>query len=352
MDQYKNITITNAFEINMNSYYEYLLNKIEKFQGIGSGWRIEGILSCNVNVSQYTPLKGSSYIDLPEKIKNKQCCVNVQNFKDNKCFLWFILSALYPQKLNPHRLSAYKNYENGLNFDDISFPVKLDKISKFEKLNNININIFRYDENYNIFPLQISKNNFEKVIDLLLINHDNNNYYCWIKNFDGLISKQYNEKSDKCYHCKRCLHGYSTKELLEKHYKNCTTEPTRIVLPDEKEKFMKFKNDAHQLKVHFVIYADFESLTVPINSAAKNSNTVAYQHHEPCGFAYKVVCCEDQYTKPIELYRGKKCVEKFLDCIMQEKKYVNKIINHNKNYTKITKQDQENYKYANICHIS
>ena len=63
----KNVTITNAFEINMNSYYEYLLNKIEKFQRIGSGWRIEGILSCNVNVSQYTPLKGSSYIDLPEK---------------------------------------------------------------------------------------------------------------------------------------------------------------------------------------------------------------------------------------------------------------------------------------------
>ena len=44
MDQYKNITITNVFEINMNSYYEYLLKKIEKFQGIGSEWRMEGIL--------------------------------------------------------------------------------------------------------------------------------------------------------------------------------------------------------------------------------------------------------------------------------------------------------------------
>ena len=30
-------------------------------------------------------------------------------------------------------------------------------------------------------PLQISKNNFEKVVDLLLINHDNNNHYCLIK---------------------------------------------------------------------------------------------------------------------------------------------------------------------------
>ena len=161
----------------MNRYYEYLLDKIEKFQGIGSGWRIESILSCYGNVSLYKPLRGSSYIDLPEKIKNKQCCLNVQNFKDNKCFLWSILSALYPQKLNLHKLSAYKKYENELNFDDISFPVKLDKISKFEKLNNINISIFSYDENYNIFSLKISKNNFEKVIDLLVIYNDNNNHY-------------------------------------------------------------------------------------------------------------------------------------------------------------------------------
>ena len=74
---------------------------------------------------------------------------------------------------------------------------------------------------------------------------------------------------------------------------------------------MKFKNYALQLKVPFVIYADFESLTVPINSANNNVNksfAEAYQHHEPCGFAYKVVCCEDQYTKPIELYKGKKIV--------------------------------------------
>ena len=117
---------------------------------------------------------------------------------------------------------------------------------------------------------------------------------------------------------------------------------------------MKFKNYAHQLKVPFVIYADFESLTVPINSANNNDNksyTETYQHHTPCGFAYKVVCCEDQYTKPIELYRGQNCVEKFLDCMKQEKKYISKIINQNKNFKKITKQDQENYKNAKVCHI-
>ena len=181
--------------------------------------------------------------------------------------MWFVLSALHPQKLDPHRLLAYEKYENKLNFDDISFPVKLDKISKFEKLNKININVFSYDEKYNTFPLKISKNNYEKVIDLLQINHDNN-HYCWIKNFDCLVDKQYHKNTHKSFHCKRCLHEFEVKKLLEKHNKNYTTKPTRIVLPGEKEKFMKFKNYANQLKVPFVIYADFELLTVPISSAS------------------------------------------------------------------------------------
>ena len=121
----KIITITNAYKINMNSYNEYLVEKIERFQGEGSGWRIEGNLSCNVNVSQYTPLRGSSYNDLPEKIKYKQGCINVRN-NDNKCFMWSTLSALYPinRQNHPDRVTKYKQYENNLKFDDINLPVK------------------------------------------------------------------------------------------------------------------------------------------------------------------------------------------------------------------------------------
>ena len=33
------------------------------------------------------------------------------------------------------------------------------------------------------------------------------------------------------------------------------------------------------------------------------------------------------------------------------KKYISKIINKNKNYEKVAKQDKKNYKNANVCHI-
>ena len=29
-----------------------------------------------------------------------------------------------------------------------------------------------------------------------------------------------------------------------------------------------------------------------------------YQDHVPCSFAYKVVCVDDKFSKPIVLYRG------------------------------------------------
>ena len=77
--------------------------------------------------------------------------------------------------------------------------------------------------------------------------------------------------------------------LLEKHGKNCIAEPTRIQMPSVKDKNMKFEKIQHQLKVPFVIYADFESLTLPISSTHNNNKesfTEAYQYHGSCGFAY------------------------------------------------------------------
>ena len=72
--------------------------------------------------------------------------------------MWSILSALHSidRKNHPDQVKKYKKYEKNLKFNDINFLVRLDKIPKFEKLNNININVFGYDEKYNMFLLQIS----------------------------------------------------------------------------------------------------------------------------------------------------------------------------------------------------
>ena len=49
---------------------QHILNIISQWVSEGSGWTVESIESHHLNIANYSPLKGSSYIDLPPEIKN------------------------------------------------------------------------------------------------------------------------------------------------------------------------------------------------------------------------------------------------------------------------------------------
>ena len=53
----------------------------------------------------------------------------------------------------------------------------------------------------------------------------------------------------------------------------------------------------------FKIYADFECNLRGVESYW-GSSTKKYQDHVTLSFAYKVVCIDDRFTKPIVVYRG------------------------------------------------
>ena len=89
------------------------------------------------------PFNINSYIPLPFKSKY---CVNIKN-EDNQCFKWLILAKLFPTNRDPNRVLKYKSYENYLDFgsgeEKIEFPVQTNSIQKFEKLNNLRINVYQ-----------------------------------------------------------------------------------------------------------------------------------------------------------------------------------------------------------------
>jgi hypothetical protein len=359
----KTIQVINEDEIIMDDIFTKLIDGIAAYQREGSGWKFEGVSACQINISKYAPLRGSSYIELPEYIKNKQCCINVKN-KDEKCFAWAVLSALHPvdRRNHPDRVSKYRKYYDEYNWSGISFPTKITDISKFEKQNNISINVFGF-ESLSIHPLYITKTNYEKSIDLLLISIqllDISNgstesvafsHYCWIKNLNGLLNAQYNKSDHTKYFCKKCLHGFTTEALLENHGSDCI-EDIRIVLPTEEDKWLEFKNIGKQMKVPFIIYADFEALNSPIdsvNNSPDGSYTESYQKHEPCGYAYKVVCIDSKYTKPTKLYRGENCIEKFIQALKSELNDINRVIY--RKFKIITDKDKVAYNNATDCHI-
>jgi hypothetical protein len=78
-----------------------------EFQRQGSNWTIDKVVNLTIHMARYRPLKGSSYILLPIKLRSKHAIINIKN-KDNKCFMWSVLAALYPVQRDGKRIWKYK----------------------------------------------------------------------------------------------------------------------------------------------------------------------------------------------------------------------------------------------------
>ena len=61
----------------------------------GSGWYFKEVISFEIHIVDYKPIKGSSYIPLPNFIMRKNAIINIKN-EDDKCFLWSVLRYLHP----------------------------------------------------------------------------------------------------------------------------------------------------------------------------------------------------------------------------------------------------------------
>ena len=335
-----------------------IFDRITAFSASGiSALSISQINSQYVDIIKYKPLNGSSYIKLPNALKNpKMGLINIKN-EDQKCFAYCLLYHLHQNKIknNPQRVSNYKNYENTVDFTGIEFPVSIKDIPKIEKMNNITVNVFGY-ENQSTFPIFISDTQTGNPLNLLLISKDDKKHYIYIKDFNRFMYKKtkHNCKKHFCIHCLQC---FSTEEILNNHLENCLiiNKKQNIIMPKFGSKIY-FKNYYKMLKSPFVIYCDFESILEPIDTAKQDENTtsytIGYQNHLISSYAYKVVCQIDKYTKPIKSYRGKNATKHFLTNLLKENEEIQNIIMNNFQVKmKISNKQQNDFNRSTICHI-
>ena len=352
-------TIINKTQITeeLQSSKHEILNITAQWISEGSGWTIESVDNHYLNIVQYEPMKGSSYIELPQELNNpKKGLINLKN-NDNECFRWCHIRYLNPQDKNPQRIKkSDKEFIKKLDYSGIEFPVATKQYNKIEKQNEININVFGY-ENKQPYPIYISKEKYEKHLELLLITEDENKHYVLIKDFNRFMFNQTKHEHRKHF-CMYCLQCFSSEEVLKNHKDNCIqlNGEQAIKMPDKSNNTLKFNNFHKQQPVPFVIYADFEAITEKISGCRPNNNksfTEAYQKHTDCGFGYKVVCCyDDKYTQPMKIYRGEKAVYTFLEYMLDEVKYCKRIIK--KEFNKplnMTKENEEEFQKADECHI-
>ena len=341
-----------------NTMIAMILEKISKFQNKGSGWQFDSVVSLDISVDPYRPLRGTSYFPLPKKLGAKRAIINIKNERDNACFMWAITSAVFPRKKDPQRLNKeMRANSEKLNWEGIDFPTPLNQISLFEKQNPYSINVYGWTGT-SVYPLRISKHENQQCINLILLSNRNNHHYCWIKNMSALTASQYNKHKGKRFVCKYCCNSFQLEESLQEHEEYCSKQKAVGVRMPKKGTMLSFKNHHRKMRVPFVVYADFEAITVPILTCSQSddkSYTKQYQKHTPCGYSYYIKCFDDEIFPPVlrrytieekDVNVGEifvKSLEKDIAGIYQKFKRAKGI--------RITKEERQGFQRATVCHI-
>ena len=144
---------------------------------------------------------------------------------------------------------------NKLNLKGLEFPMKVKDIPKFEKLNNLNVNVFELTGTV-LAPIHINKNYVEPQIDLLLLE----NHYRLKSKLHCLINKS----SQMKWVCRRCLTAFSSEDILNQHIDRCQKQqPTNITFTWKDH--LKFEDYHMKVPVPIRVYADFECINQPID---------------------------------------------------------------------------------------
>jgi hypothetical protein len=191
--------------------------------------------------------KIKTYVPLPKCIADKKAVINMKN-DNNQSFNYAVTRALNPVDVHPERITnVLREQSKQLDRSGIEFNVAIKDIAKFEKKNNLVINVCGVEgETCIIHPLKHTRLD-GKVIDLLL----HKGHYCLIKDFGRLINSQVSKNKGKRYHCKRCMNSFTTEFALQEHDYYCKHHEARRVIVDAED--VQFKNFNKSLQVPAVI---------------------------------------------------------------------------------------------------
>ena len=338
-----NLTQTDLNNINVVSSLE---NQIQQQEMKDSGWRFDKINSMTIYFYKTTEMNGSNFIKIPLR---SNAILNVE-YNDKYCFLWSILASLHPCFNNhPNRVSNYRQYFIELNIQgfDFSKGFKCCDVHKFNELNNLSVNIFELnfyqDQNqwkHKLIPIEISKNNSDRVIDLAIYK----NHYILLKKLDVFLGDH-----NKKIICRRCLSSYTSENMLMKHKEKCGDDNITTIRTSN-ESHLHWKKHFHKNPLYFGIYADFEADNERDNSIVGDKTSNIYKQN-PVLNGYHIVSELEDILKS-DYYKSPFGYNNFDWFVDEVTKLENKMAFYFKNTKKdinITQEDEEDYRNDTIC---
>ena len=326
-----------AGTVNTDSFLDNMLNdlirSIEQFIKNGSNWIVESVEWFDLRVVRYHSApntRGHRFIDLPPCLKGKQACVNVDNQDRNDCFKYAVLSILHYNEItqNRHRVTTYKQWENELKFDGITFPITAGDIPRFERLNpGLYINLLHWDEKNKEHPVRMLRScGYPKqhpdgieprLINVLTYNvggggEDAPAHYVGVTNLNRLLnSKGKHQSHEGRKHCERCLQPFTSEELLTNHREYCYTgRPETLVPMNENKQKHIFQRWQSIQRLPYIVYADIECYLE--KKGGDDTDYGRVRTHKAAAISYLLIPHPEMKAEPLNLryrvYQGPDCI--------------------------------------------
>ena len=227
-----------------------------------SRFRFDQVLFLDVSFHWLNLTRGSSYILLPDWIVKKKAIINPQN-DDEKCFKWAVIAPLEIGK-DPQSVSNLRKFADNYDWSGLEFPVAINKISVFEKKNDISVTVLA-PKGSEIYIARKSEHKSSKNIELLLVTNGECRHNTAIKSLSRLLGSRNSKHAHKQYFFLNCLQGFHSELSRDKHYEYCKdNKAVRIEMP-KPGLLVQSHDGQNQFKVPFTMYRDFEVILRPVH---------------------------------------------------------------------------------------
>ena len=199
---------------------EHMVQQIENPALRNSKFVFDGVLHMDIDFHRFYLTRGSSHVLLPDWLTKKKAIINPKN-SDMECFKWAVIASMKWEEIgnNPERVSKLRRYEGDFDWSDIEFPVSFRDINKFERNNEIGVNILAV-ENKKIYISRKGRD-YNRIVNLMLIadvENPNKKHHVAVKSLSRLLSKQNSKHKEAQHFCTNCLNGLESETIRDEHY--------------------------------------------------------------------------------------------------------------------------------------
>ena len=260
------------------SSFDQIDATVNEFVQRGSGWAVNDLLFCDVEVVKCKPMQGGCGLhSAVHKRGGAGVKFTRQGFAGGKghtdeedCFYLALADYFYPNAT----IAQLRKYVRQTFVCSVSNPVKLSDIGQFEKDNwdacEMSINVVYKDEDDVLYPVHVSSYvsaQFQIVLMMCCVKSSRGGelHYSLLAEPTKLLANRRVDANgrvhtDAKYFCFNCCNYQCRKESYLRHVEWCHEKNSQKVIMPEVGDTVEFQNDRFDFKVGYMLFFDFETL--------------------------------------------------------------------------------------------